>query len=404
MRILVAVVILTVLALVGSRRALVPERAPFATRMIFTGTEFIVIGLLLGSGFLDLIDELTLDRLRPFVCVALGWIGFLFGLQFDRRTLSHLPAGFVAISTVVGLVTLGVVFPPMWYLLRARLAPLDGGLLLAAITLAAAAACTGQSTVALVARRGHPSSRHVMTLLRYVSSLDSAVGVVAIGFALTLAGARPLGPDRFPQTLQWLVIAACLGALMAWIFVSLTLTRTSQAELVLYLLGVIALSSGVAFALGLSVLFVNFVCGVTVANLATVRSIRGRVMSIMERGEHFIYLLLLVIAGAYWQLPTPWVLVVALIYIALRLAGKLSGAFLATRGFARQHRTPALVGLGLVSQAGMAVAIIIDYRLVADITVADLVIGIALTAVVLTELLAPWLTLRVARRSEEAHG
>ena len=49
MKILIAVVVLTALALVGSRRTLIPDRVPFAARMILTGSEFIIIGLLLGG-------------------------------------------------------------------------------------------------------------------------------------------------------------------------------------------------------------------------------------------------------------------------------------------------------------------------------------------------------------------
>jgi hypothetical protein len=364
--------------------------------MIFTGGEFIIIGLLLGGGFLDLIDDGTLDRLRPFVCVALGWIGFLFGVQFDRRTMRHLPGGFVLISVSVGLITLITVIPPAWYLLR----QVGGGaVVLATVILAAAAACTGQTAVALAARRTDARSQDVPTLLRYVASLDSTVGVVALGVALSIAGSHPFGPDGFPATVQWLVISICIGILMAWVFVSLTLTRTSQAELVLYLLGVIALSSGVAFGLGLSVLFINLVCGVTVANLAHVRSIRGRVLDILERGEHFLYLLLAVIAGAYWQLPSGWMLTAALVYMVARLTGKIIGGWVSTRRLARQHPIPALVGLGLASQGGMALAIIVEYRLAFDDSLATIVVGIAITAIVLIELVAGWLTMRVVRHA-----
>ena len=72
MKALVAVIVLTALALVGSRRASAPGRVPFAVQTFFTGAEFIVIGLLLGSGFLNVIDDATLDLLRPFVFVILG--------------------------------------------------------------------------------------------------------------------------------------------------------------------------------------------------------------------------------------------------------------------------------------------------------------------------------------------
>jgi hypothetical protein len=236
-----------------------------------------------------------------------------------------------------------------------------------------------------------------MTLLRFISSLDSTVGVVAFGVAMAVFARHPFGSAGLPVSLQWLVISVALGFLTAWIFVSLTLTRTNQSELVLYLLGVLALSSGVAFGLHLSVLFVNFVCGITVANLAHVRSIRGRVMDLMVRSERFLYLLLLVVAGAYWQLPDWWTLGAAGIYLSTRLSAKVVGCFLATRRLTRRHPIPHLVGLGLVSQSGMALAIIIDYRLVAHDAISQTVVGIAIAAIIANELAAPWITTKIAR-------
>jgi len=391
MKILIAVVVLTALALAGSRRAVAPGKLPYIAGMIFTGSEFIIIGLLLGSDFLNLIDEVTLDRLRPFVCVALGWVGFLFGLQFDRRTVRHLPRGFFAIAVSVAVITMVAVIPPMWVLLGRGVDGVSGTVVLATITLAAAAACTGQAAVALVDRRAGPRSRHVTTLLRYISSLDATVGVVAFGVAVSLFGDHPVGSASFPWTLQWLVASAALGCLTAWIFVSLTLTRTSQSELVLYLLGLIALSSGIAFGLRSSVLFVTFVCGLVVANLAHVRSIRGRVMDLMVSSEHFLYLLLLVLAGAYWQLPTAWTMAAAVTYVVVRLLGKVVGAIVTTRGLRREHD----------SQGGMALAIVVEFRLVVDDPIAQVVVGVAITAIILNELAAPWLAMRVAGPAEE---
>ena len=181
----------------------------------------------------------------------------------------------------------------------------------------------------------------------------------------------------------------CLG-------LSMTLTRTSQAELVLYLLGVIALASGLAFGLRLSVLFVNAVCGIVVANLAHVRSIRGRVMDLMAQSERFLYLLLLVLAGAYWDLPDRWTLIAAGAYATARVVGKVIGAFVSTRGLTRQHHVPGLVGLGLVSQGGMAVTLVIDFLPAVPTALSEWVFGVAITAIIANELAAPWLTMAVA--------
>jgi len=400
MKALIAVIVLTALALVGSRRAFVPGKLPFFVQTFFTGAEFIIIGLLLGSDFLNLIDDATLELLQPFVCVILGWVGFLFGLQFDRRTVNNLPGGYIAVSAVEGLVTLAAVLPVAWYLLTKCTNAAPDVIAIAAVTLAASAACTGQTALALVEKRGRSGSRQVMTLLRFISSLDPAVGVIAAGVGLSLFAVHPFDAVSFPMTLQWLVISVCLGSLTAWIFVSLTLTRTSQAELTVYLIGAIALAGGVAFALHLSALFVSFICGLVVANLTHVGSIRGRVMTIMAHGDRFLYLLLLVLAGAYWKLPDIRMLIAALVYVAVRLVGKVAGGYLSTRRLARHHAVPPLIGLGLVSQAGMGLAIIVELRFMVDHPLTEVVMSVAILAIIINELVAPWLAIRTAGGAE----
>jgi hypothetical protein len=235
-----------------------------------------------------------------------------------------------------------------------------------------------------------------MDLLRLVPSLDPALAVVGFGVAVTLLTRVPWSTAvAFPWSLQWLVVALCLGGVTAWVFVSLTVTRTSQAELGLYLLGTLALSGGVAFHVRTSGLFVGFICGLVVANLTRLGSIRPRLMESMVRGERFMYVVLLVLAGALWQLPRGAMLAAAGAYLLVRLIGKLAGACVATRRLGRQQPVSPAVGLGLVSQAGMALAILVDYQLVVGGELARQVMGIGVLAVLANELLAPWLIMSV---------
>ena len=402
MKALVAVIVLTALALVGSRRVFVPGKSPFAVQSFFTGAEFIIIGVLLGRDFLNVIDDATLDLLRPFVCVILGWVGFLFGLQFDRQTVNKLPSGHFAVSVAEGMITLAIVLPVAWYLLTRSTDAAPDVVAIAAVTLAASATCTGLTALTFIERFKRPAPLQVPLLLRFISSLDPAVGVIAAGVGLSLFAVHPFDAVSFPMTLQWLVISICLGFVTAWIFVSLTLTRTSQAELTVYLLGVIALAGGLAFALRLSALFVSFICGLVVANLTHVRSIRGRVMTIMAHGDRFLYFLLLVLAGAYWRLPDFPLLFAALVYVAVRMVGKVVGGFLSTRRLARHHAVPPLIGLGLVSQGGMGLAIIVELRFLVDLPLTEAVMSVAVLAIIINELLAPWLAIRTAARAGES--
>jgi len=401
MKALVAVIVLTALALIGSRRAFVPGKSPFAVQTFFTGAEFIVIGLLLGSEFLNVIDDATLGQLRPFVCVILGWVGFLFGLQFDRRTVNNLPTGYFTVSAVEGVITLATVLPVAWYLLMRSSTITPDVIAVAAVALAASAACTGLTALTFVEEHGRPPSRQMMSLLRFAPSIDPAVGVIAAGAGLSLFAVHPFDAAGLPIDLQWLVISMCLGLVTAWVFVSLTLTRTSEAELTVYLLGVIALAGGVAFAFHLSALFVSSICGLAVANLTHVRSIRGRVMTIMAHGDRFLYVLLLVLAGAYLKLPDIRLFFAALVYVAVRLVGKVVGGFVSTRRLARHHTVPPLFGLGLVSQGGMGLAIIVELRFVVDQPLIESVMSVAIMAIIINEILAPWLAIRTAARVGE---
>ena len=184
MKTLIALAVLIALALIGSRRSFTSRNLALGGQMLFTGGEFIVIGLLLGSDFLNLIDDHALESLQPFVCVTLGWIGFIFGLQLERRVLKRLPQGYIGISALQAVVTMVVVFPVIWYLLGDRSDVGGEMLVIATLTLTASAACTGQTALALVDRYSRVSnSRHLISLLRCISSLDPAVGVIKIGRA-----------------------------------------------------------------------------------------------------------------------------------------------------------------------------------------------------------------------------
>jgi hypothetical protein len=104
----------------------------------------------------------------------------------------------------------------------------------------------------------------------------------------------------------------------------------------------------------------------------------------------------IVLAGAYWKLPDTRVLIAALVYVAVRLVGKVAGGYLSTRRLARHHAVPPLIGLGLVSQAGMGLAIIVELRFMVDHPLTEAVMSVAILAIIINELLSPWLAIRTA--------
>ncbi len=81
--------ILILVALIGARFSFSTLRAPPGPRLVLrTGTHFLLIGFLLGPHVLGLLSQDSLRQLFPLLGMGLGWIGFLFGLQLDRRNLT----------------------------------------------------------------------------------------------------------------------------------------------------------------------------------------------------------------------------------------------------------------------------------------------------------------------------
>jgi len=116
--------------------------------------------------------------------------------------------------------------------------------------------------------------------------------------------------------------------------------------------------------------------------------------------EKPIYIILLLIIGAGWRMTFDFSLVVLAAYFMLRVLGKLAGLRLATLIFRPQFPVPGHLGLGLVSEGGLAIAIIVSYRLLHASAVSDALVTIIIISVLIGELLGPRLILGLLRREE----
>ena len=94
MKVTFALLIIIFLAFSGYHLTFRHFRLPLFARIFYlTGTEFLVLGLLLGPQFLNLMDPETQKGLAPLTALLLGWIGLLFGFQFEIKKLRRVPPG-----------------------------------------------------------------------------------------------------------------------------------------------------------------------------------------------------------------------------------------------------------------------------------------------------------------------
>jgi len=401
---LVSTLVLILVALLGTRFSFSTEGVPPGPRLIFrTGTHFVFLGFLLGPHGLDLLTVEALGQLDPLMALGLGWVGFLFGLQLDRENLRLFSPGPYAVALGQAALAFFLFLGAGWLLLGWAGPPteIDDLLLLSA---AATACITTPAGIALVSANFYVRGE-VRHFLFFTASVDALVGLTALQVAYALHHPSQLAPgiDGVPAA-GWMVVALGLATICAILFLWLTRRRPGPEELVLYLLGISALASGAALQLQLAPLFVCMVMGALVANL---HADRHRIFAALEKWEKPIYLVLLLLAGALLEFPTVWILPLALAYAGIRGVAKVVGAGTMAQLVRLPFSPPRRIGLGLIPQGGISLAMAISVLLAYQDMVpgagtrVETFFAVVVLGVVVSELVGPFFTTHVLRRAGE---
>ena len=399
MKVIVGILIILGISLVGARKSFTSVRFPFVVDSFFlTGAEFILVGLCLGHNFLNVLDEKSLASLAPFLSLVLGWVGLLFGMQVEFRKLRMFPSSHWKTTLVQSFVTMFFVFVVFRGILR-RMYPGDSlHVVVAACVLALTAGTTAQSVLVLVIEQMGRRRGELIDLMRYISSLDGVIGLVLFGILFCYA--HPLTPGELGVAgfWQWLAITFGLGLITGFLFNSLVFVKLSDQELLLVVIGMVTFSGGIATCFGLSPLFVCMVMGMVIVNISPARE---RVIATLAHGEKPVYLILLILAGAIWQIADPVFFLLAGLYWSMRLAGKLLGGYVAVYSFTG-IQSPRAVGLALLSQGGVAVAMILNFEQAYTSRLTSGVVTIVLMSVIANEVVSPYLAKRALVRRLES--
>ena len=390
MRLILSIVIIVVIAVVGSRLTFLNRRLPLGFRnIIFTGIEYVFLGVLLGQMGLNIIDLRSLNNLEPLLIFGLSIIGFLFGLQFEFRGLKNLPRFFFSISAVQAAVAFIIIAPTLYFSLRTLFTLPDRIVLIMAITLASAACCTAQSALAIVKNNYKVENRRLFSLLSYIASID---GLFALGFFSLAVGifTTPTSENlSLIGSLKWFFISMAIGILCALLLVILSNTRFSRQEFGVFLIGIVLFTGGLAIKTGNSPLVIGFICGIAYANLSKHRL---RALAAIVHSERSIYIIMLIIVGAGWTPILGSILIITCIYFGIRVIAKVMGTYAATRAFKSDFDVPAASGLGLLSEGGFAVAIIINFSLLYP-SLSDYLVTVIIVSMFVNEILSPKLIL-----------
>ncbi len=312
-------------------------------------TGYLVGGLILGPSVLGLVPQEALAGMDLISSVALGFIAFSIGNEFKLSYFKRVGVTPIVIAVLESL--LAVVFVVAGLVIAGFEVPF-------ALVLGSIAAATAPAATIMVIKQYRAKGPMTETLLSVVA-IDDATALIFFSICVAIAGALGGKTSSLAESLLSPLVeifgAILLGFALGLLFLLPMRWFKKSGNRLALIFGFVFLGVGIADLLGVSSLLLCMAMGAALANFS--REVNS-VMKLTDGVTPPLYLLFFVISGAELQLGVlPSIGVAGVIYVLLRVAGKISGAWLGGRLGRADESVRRYLGLALVPQAGVAIGL-----------------------------------------------
>ena len=370
-------------------------------------TAYLVAGLLMGPFLLGRIGVPglgfnSLEQVGGMSIVtqtALGFIAFTIGNEFRLSQLKATGAAAITIGILQAVITTVLVDIVLicLHFLFPEVISIPSAIILGAIASATAPAAT------LMVVRQYKADGPLTRLLMLVVAIDDAVGLLLFSASFGVATALSAGQVSIigvvVEPILEIVLSLGLGALMGWLlnwveqfFHSRSKRLTISVAFVLLTVGLSMLKFEIGgIHCGFSLLLVCMMTGTIFCNICSTSE------ELMDRVDGWtmpLNILFFVISGAELDLQVlaqPVTLLVGVIYIIARSAGKYCGSMSSCMMTKQSKPITDNLGVTLLPQAGVALGMALT---AASLPGGDLTRNVVLFAVLVYELVGPALTKR----------
>lgn len=226
-----------------------------------SGSEYLVLGFLLGPQVLGLLDRGLVRQFEPVVVVGLGWLAFVVGIAFLRVGTRRLGARRIAMGVTLSALVVAAMFAAVFVAARFSLSLDQSEGVVLALGVALICADTTRHSVRWVAEAhgaGGPVTEFAADLAR------SSALVPLLGASLLFALVPSAGGGDLPLWTRALFPPA-LGLGLGGLLALLVGREFRKQESWGLLLGTALLVAGACLQLGLSAISALFTLGLTLA-------------------------------------------------------------------------------------------------------------------------------------------
>ena len=363
-------------------------RLPNVTGYIIGG---LIVGPVLGLFGVEVFPKEVLEEVGIISQIALGFIAFSIGTEFKIsyfKRVGKLPIVIAILESFLAIIAVLVV------LLIMGVDPQF------ALVLSSIAAATAPAATIMVIKQ-YKAKGEVTENLLSVVALDDATAIIFFGLFVAIArvfDAEAINVYTFIKPFLEILASFGLG-LIAGIIITLLLrwytgrgNRTNVViAMILLVSSITVIVKNVIPDFEISALLSCMMMGAIFTNTAKSETI-DTVMGLVDRVTPPIFLMFFVISGISLDLQVlTTVGIVGVVYIVMRVVGKVSGAYLGATICKAPTNVRKYLGFGLIPQAGVAIGLTI----VADSVVpqyAPQIKAVILSATLIYELVGPLIT------------
>ena len=312
-------------------------------------TAYLLLGILIGPSILNLTSQELINSSGFISNIVLGLIAFGLGQSFTRAFFRNIGRPVLWISILEAVLPWILVTLSFFFILKQ---PFYVALLFGAIASATAPAAT-----VMVVREYKAKGRFTDILLGVVA-IDDAWCLIIFAVSLAISKALAFHTSNtfifrvvFSSMIE-IIGALLLGGAIAFFVTLFSKFVRTQTELLIYTLGFVLLTTGLAIKLGLSVLLANMFLGTVLINI---NKSNFEFFDVLKLIDSPLYLLFFVLAGINLEIGLlKGIGVLGIVYILFRIIGKVTGSIWGGYIVKVEERIRRYLGLGLLPQAGVA--------------------------------------------------
>ena len=321
-------------------------------------TAYIVTGILIGPSVINLIPQEFISRTDFISDIALVFIAFTAGEFFKIREIKKSIGKVLIITAIEAVASFALVFVLCAFVFHL---PVPLSLLLAALSSATAPTST------IMTIKQTKSKGHYVNMLLQVIVVDSIISLLLYTVSVSICIGMKPGATLAPADIAWpiakMLICLVIGVVFGFVLRFLISSKRTTDNRLIVVIAVLLLFCGVCSLFGQSPLLGGIAIGLVYTNMSKGED------KIFAQVNYFIPPIMLVFFvrggmnldfsnfGKSSALTTVPLIVIVLGFLVARFIGKFGGSFLGSLATRQPKDTRKYLGLGLIPQASVAIAL-----------------------------------------------